>query len=75
MSLWSINEMARFVRGHVARGRERFSFVAKNGNMFDVEMTNEGISVMGTNIKFGLVVSMEDPQEEWGHDPGDEHWG
>mgnify|MGYP003134972319 CR=1 FL=1 len=81
MALWSINKLAEYVRGQLARGRDRFSFVAENGDMFDVTVIDGGISVSGFNHTFGLVMEEADPMDEWGssdswgHDPGDEHMG
>ena len=83
MSLWSINQLVEFVRGQVARGRERFGFVAENGDIFRVDPAEDenGVVVRQENGVFGVQLCERDPMEEYegddawgqGHDPGDEH--
>jgi hypothetical protein len=83
MSLWSINQLADYVRGQAARGRRRFGFIAENGDTFRVDDAPDGngVVVLQDNGAFGCVLCDHDPFEEYGagdswdygHDPGDEH--
>ncbi len=84
MTLWTVNQLAEFVRGQIsARGRDRFGFVAENGDIFNVAPAPDGNGVMvkQEGHAFGVHLCDRDPMEDyeadanWGHDPGDEHMG
>jgi len=83
MALWTVNQLAEFVRGQLARGRDRFGFVAENGDMFSVAPAPDGngVTVSQEGGVFGIQICEYDPMEDyetdsnWGHDPGDEHVG
>tara|TARA_R100000458_G_scaffold44181_1_gene42217 strand:- start:1779 stop:2030 length:252 start_codon:yes stop_codon:yes gene_type:complete len=80
MALWTVKELVKFVRGHHARGRDRFGFVAENGDMFNVWPAEDGngVRVAQEGGVFGIQLCEWDPledlgdEEAWGGDPGDE---